>query len=149
MKNILLSLLPFLLKRASGADHIYRTLDMIKENIRDEVSAIIFKTLMGLVVTVTTIFSLVQLGQALVIFLNKYENGLYLEMATFLVIGAAGCYLLWILFRPQPRIIEKEQAASGVDIQHIFSKFTEGLTKGYESNMPAGIRADRNIQTDF
>jgi hypothetical protein len=155
MKTIFMTLLSYFLCHHKTVEAFDQSgiMESIKENIRAEVSAIIFKALIGLVIAVATLMALLQFGRDLQVLFSQSEYGLYLEIATFGIVSALGCYLLYAIFRPAQRIVvvaEPSQGlnVSGVDVQGIFSRFTEGLVKGYQSNMTEA-EINRNLQTDF
>jgi hypothetical protein len=84
---------------------------------------------------------------------SQIEYGLYFEIGTFGIAAAAGCILLYSIFRPAPKVIVVSEPApgldlGGVDVHGLFSRFTEGLAKGYQSGLSkSDINA--NLQTDF
>jgi hypothetical protein len=159
MKTILLTLLSnFFSRREAGLpDQLGLMMDSVKQNIRAEVSAVIFKSLIGLVIAVATILSLVQFGRDLQVLFSQIQYGLYFEIVTFGIVSGAGCYLLYALFRQPPKIVVVAEPTGaldlasmipGVDVPGIFSRFTEGLVKGYRSNIE-NSEINRNLQTDF
>ncbi|MCC2677905.1 MAG: hypothetical protein K0R29_481 [Pseudobdellovibrio sp.] len=154
-KQILMTLLSFFL--GAKADHAVANnaqgvVDLVKENIRAEVSAIIFRSLMGLVIAITTIFALLQLGRALQIIFNRSPYGPYFEVVTFGAVAVAGFYVMLQLFRPPPRIIiESSSPVEGLDIPGLLQRFSHGLLKGYMngSTSKSNTNTHRTLEADF
>lgn len=150
-KQILMTLLSFFL--GAKADHAVAgntagVVDLVKENIRAEVSAIIFRSLIGLVVAVTTIFAILQFGRALQIIFNQSPYGVYFEVVTFGAAAIGGIYFLFQMFRPAPRIIvESPSPIEGLDIPGILQGFSQGILKGYMNG--SNSRNNRTVEADF
>ncbi len=150
MKPLLMTLISFFL--GAKADHAVSDstagiIDMVKENIRDELSGIIFRILVGLVIAVATIFAILQFGRALQIIFNQYQYGIYFEVLTFGIVSAGGFYLLYLMFRPAPRIVIQSSPVEGVDLQGLLSRFSQGLLKGYMSG--PNSTTNRSLEADF
>lgn len=150
-KQIVMTLLSFFL--GAKADHAVASnttgiVDMVKENIREEVSTLIFRALIGLVLAVTTIFAILQLGRALQIIFNQSPYGVYFEVVTFGVVAIAGIYLMFAMFRPAPRIIiQSDEAVAGLNVPGLFQQFSQGLLKGYTNG--TNQRTNQTIEADF
>lgn len=150
-KQIIMTLLSFFL--GAKADHAVASntagvVDMVKENIRAEVSAIIFRALIGLVVAVTTIFAILQFGRALQIIMNQSPYGVYFEVLTFGVVAAGGVYLMFALFRPPTRIIiQSDDPVDALNIPGLFQQFSQGLAKGFTNGSTS--RTNRTLEADF
>lgn len=150
MKPIIMTLLSFFLgAKADNAIANIGLVEAVRESIRAEVSAVIFKSLIGLVVAVSTIFSILQLGKALQVLFNQYKYGLFFEIGTFGLVSASGCVLLYLVFRTPPKVVIQTTTVEGVDLPGLFSRFTEGLVKGYQSNMASNTDPNRTLQADF
>jgi len=153
--KILMTVLSFFL--GAKADHAVAAntqgvVDLVKENIRAEVSAIIFRSLMGLIIAVTTIFALLQLGRALQIIFNRSPYGPYFEVFTFGAVAVAGIYLMLQMFRPPPRIIiESTNPVEGIDLPSILQRFSHGLIKGYMNGSKGtqNTNTHRTLEADF
>lgn len=150
-KQIVMTLLSFFL--GAKADHAVAgntagIVDMVKENIRTEVSTLIFRALVGLVIAVTTIFAILQFGRALQIILNQSPYGVYFEVVTFGAVAAGGIYLMFAMFRPAPRIIiQTDDPVAGLNLPGLFQQFSQGLAKGFTNG--SGPRTNRTIEADF
>jgi hypothetical protein len=108
----------------------------LKEIIRFEITAIIYKLLLGFVITATVIFSLFQFGQKTKIILDKFENGIGLQLLSFGSVSLVGLFLLYFLFRRyqvSPSII-KDSDQSAIDLQEMGMKFSQGLIEGYNTH---------------
>ena len=114
-------------------DSLTRTL---KETIRTEISAIIYKLLLGFILTATVLFSLFQFGQKIKIVLDKFESGLGLQLLSFGSISLVGLILLYLLFRRNQAALSltKEPDQSEIDIKAIGMEFAQGLIEGYNSH---------------
>ena len=150
MKQILMTLLPFFFgsRNNNPGQNLNGLVEGVKENIRAEVSALIFKALIGFVIAATSVLALLQFGRDLQIIFSQYQYGLYLEIVTFGIVGIGGCVLLFLLFKPPQRIVVVPEPEHGIDIQGLFSRFSEGLVKGYQSGM-SPTENPRHLQTDF
>jgi len=82
MKTILLTLLSYFFSRkeAGKPDQLGLMMESLKENVRAEVSAIIVKALIGLIISVATILALIQFGRDLQVLFSQIQNGLYFEI---------------------------------------------------------------------
>lgn len=129
-----------------------KTLDLIKENIRSEISALIFKTLAGLVLACVAVFSLVQLGQAFQVLFSRYEYGLFFEILTFTAVSALCAGFLYYLFKDGVKAVaarkEAEKAAEERDEdfspEGLLATFTDGLRKGLEAGHEKAAAAKKS-----
>ena len=108
----------------------------LQEAIRFEIAAIIYKILLGIVLTSIIIFSLFQFGLKAKIFLDSFENGLTLQLISFGSISLTGILLLYFLFkRNQAGPDSKNDSDSDKpDLQELGINFVEGIIEGYQQN---------------
>ncbi len=109
---------------------------LIKTTLRAEVIFIGFKLLLGLILSSVTIFSLIQVGQALQVYLNLFENGNSLIMVCFASIAILSLVLFYLLFKKDLKPIETEkvhhpESSNHSTIGQIGSRFIQGLVQGF------------------
>ena len=78
-------------------------------------------------ITATVIFSLFQFGQKIMIILDKFENGISLQLLSFGSVSLVGLFLLYFLFRRYqvtPSII-KDSDKSIIDLQEMGMNFAQ------------------------
>ena len=113
--------------------------ELVKKSIRDEVSTIILKILIGLILTSLIIFSLIQIGLSFQIFLIQIENGYIYD---FVIFGFITMISLILLFRIFNQSMSKgnfvktslnsqnEKIELGKLTFTLFEGFLEGFKKG-------------------
>ena len=114
------------------------SLELIKATIRIEVSRLIFRFLAGLVLASIVLFSLVQLGSVLHIYLSKFENGLLTETLSFGFLAVVCSITLYFLLdqgQVKSDLKDKELPAppNAVNLEILVIRFAEGIIAGLES----------------
>lgn len=135
MQQILLTLISFFFgARHSQSDLGIGAVKILKDTVRAEISAALFKALAGIVLSAVTIFSFIQFGRALQALFKQYAYGLQFEIITFAVITLVAAISLFVLFKERRPITQPQaQAHHGIDFESLITQFTEGLAKGYQS----------------
>ncbi|MGZ3690048.1 MAG: hypothetical protein ACXVAX_01005 [Pseudobdellovibrio sp.] len=133
MQQILLTLFSYFFSKRNHDSNPHGSLiDAVKVTIRAEASALIFKTLIGIVLAGAAIFSFIQFGKALEVLFSQYENGVTFQLVTFIVTTALCCTLLYFLFK-KPNVPHVDLTAHQPHhLEGVLANFTEGLMQGLE-----------------
>ena len=109
----------------------------LKSMIRNEVSAMSFRFLVGVVLVSVIVFSLFQLGAALQVVLSPLENGLVLESVVFSFVAIACSILFYFLFnttiKRSPVDVLSVPPALSAGLQVLAVNFAQGFILGFVS----------------
>lgn len=107
-------------------------IDSIKVMIRKELSTIIYKTLIGILLIGITIIAFNKSSNAFQIIMARFENGYILEFIGFIVIAMASLFFLHRLFNISVLIrtdqsLESNKKKDSVDLEMLAFSFLEGF----------------------
>lgn len=106
----------------------------IKGAIRDEISALIFKVLVGVVLASTIVYAIFHAGQAFQTLAHQFENGYIFELIVFgllAVVASSGLYLLFQNSVERSAIQNRDSLnLASIDYDLLLFKFTEGFVEG-------------------
>lgn len=110
-------------------------LKQLKLTIRNEISLLIYKILIGIAITAGVIFSFVQFGKAFQTMVNQFENSYVFEMLGFGIATCVGVATIYYIFRgiPFAGLDRKKQSlgeSSNVEIDTLVMQFVQGFTVG-------------------
>lgn len=139
--NLLIPFLTDLFRKQpfqSGESH--ESLLMLKQTLRKEISAQLFKIFTGLILTSVIIIALAKLFTALNIYIEQFQNPQGLQMLTFGLVAIISVGLLVVLFKGddlmKKKMPEPEPPKNQFDTQSLLLKFIEGVVQGFEKNRP-------------
>lgn len=110
--------------------------DAIHKAVSSEVSKIGYKLMAGLVLVAVVIFSIVQFGQAIEIWLSQYENGYIYQIVTFGSIAVLCSWGLYRLFHKEDepeRLINPQIDVEHLTVKNVASEFMKGFFNGYHA----------------
>lgn len=116
---------------------------VLKTSIRSEINAILSRFLIGTLLVSIVIFSFIQASNAYQTILARNENGVFLQLSTFLFITIGGIAALYIQFKPEKKvnIVKNER------FEHLANSFLEGIKKGYEEKKAHSIIVETEPNT--
>lgn len=105
-----------------------------KKNIQNDVFAIAFKLMIGVLLLSTIMFSLLQLAKFFQGWLGQFENGAMLEISIFSGFAFLSSIGLFFLFYKRKTCVEVVIAPTinSNDLQVLLINFAEGLIKGFD-----------------
>lgn len=111
--------------------------NLIKKSIRDEISNIILKILIGLILTSLIIFSLIQIGFSFQLFLAKIENGYIYDFIIFGFITIISIILLFKIFNQSISKVNLVKINSNskneqIEFRTLIFKLFEGINEGFK-----------------
>jgi len=139
LKYLILALSPFAFNRGESAvDRANNPIESIKKALRDEVSALVLKSLLGVLVVSIVVFSIIQVAKAIQILLSQFENGFLYELVGFSVVAAIGSIMLYHLFKDSSKdsasiSVEVRAPQSEFKLQNLGLKFFDGIKEGLAS----------------
>ncbi len=94
--------------------------------VRVELSKLILRILLGLVLAATLVFCIFRIFDSLHVAIGSYLNPTAIELASFSVIGLGALYALYRLFN-----LKLKAAEPSLDIEKLMSLFAQGFLKGF------------------
>lgn len=131
--NFILALSSFILKSRESVDKS-------KVNLKQNINQIGYKFLIGLILTATTIFSLIQLGGILHLWLSVYVNGLRFEFIAYTLVTISCIFFLYKIFHKQKLLLPEtaniaiSETSNTSTILDLSRRFSAGLIEGYKSS---------------
>jgi hypothetical protein len=122
-------------------DQENKTILLIRKTIRTEVLFLSFNLLLGVICSSVVIFSFIQMSKAFQFFLEPYEYGKLIEIASFSAIAFIGFGVFYYIFKKHTQFVLPEQKVTAKhslinDVQKIGSKFMTGFIEGIKTNDP-------------
>ena len=105
---------------------------MLKQTLRKEISAQLFKIFTGLILTSVIIIALAKLFTALNVYIEQFQNSQGLQMLTFGLVAIISIGLLVVLFKGddlmKKKLAEPEPSKNQFDTQSLMLKFKRKKT---------------------
>jgi hypothetical protein len=110
------------------------TSQIVKSTIRNEVSFLGLKLMLGLVIVSVVIFSFIQLGYAYLTWLGQFSDENYLQLVSFATFAMIGIIVLFFLFYSSKRSARNTSKQNEeVDLVKLALSFAAGLADGFKS----------------
>lgn len=124
--------------------------EIFRKAIREEILAISFRIIGGLVLASILVYSLIVLGERVNAMLLASADGTCASLATFSTVALATIGTLFFLFRERAKPKAKSESADlplpGLDLNKVLTGFYKGLNEGIESATERN--AERRAQRD-
>lgn len=131
VEKFILPLLSFLQKRTMEAARF----EIIKKNVKQELSIMGYKVLLGIVFLSLILFSVFQLATVLQIYLSHLDNGQMLIVSVFGSITVASFVGIYFLFSaPKSEVPQVNIANLGeiINIDGLRRNFVDGFAEGFQ-----------------
>lgn len=108
-------------------------IDSVKVMLRKELSTIIYKTLIGILLVSIAIIAINKSGNSFQIIMTRFENGYILEFIGFILIAMASLYFLHRIFnfnvlkQSDQQLVESNRKNETVDLEMLAFTFLEGF----------------------
>ncbi|MEK6773012.1 MAG: hypothetical protein AABY64_03650 [Bdellovibrionota bacterium] len=130
-------------------------IEYIKKTIRNEIHSVLFKLLVGVVLTSTIIFSIFHLANAIHNLLIPYQYGLAIEAALFGGLVILGLGALYSIFKTDEIIKDSLESNIGLPLlneaffKNVMQRFAEGFMEGAESSQVAIKKSDEQTEMNL
>ena len=121
-----------------SADDGNKSVTLIKKTIRLEIIYVSLVLSVGLILSSVIIYAMIQLGELLQVYLNRYDNGDSIQVIIFSLIIISGFSLLFVslkkdTYKAEFNIKRNQNSLIPFNIENLGRQFLEGFVQGFNS----------------
>lgn len=112
-------------------------IDSVKVTLRKELSTIIYKTLIGILLVSIAIIAVNKSGNSFQIIMTQFENGYIIEFIGFILLAMTSIYFLHRIFninifkRTDQQLVESNKKSEAFDLEMLAFTFLDGFKEAF------------------